>query len=307
MRTWDRDRIIGFSLVSAIVLAVYLRTMAASTSFWDCGEFIACAHILGIPHPPGAPMYILLGRLFSLLPLFGTVAQRVNFLSALSGALAAGVLYLVVEHVARGWFGEGLGWRGRLLAMVGGVTAGLWMAFSDTYWSNCIESEVYAPAMFLMVLVTWLGLRWHQLREERGGDQVLLAAIYVLFLSIGVHMTSFLVAFPLFLFVLASDPGRRGDWHLWLVAVAMGVVIVSMAEPFFAAGALALALSLVGMRQGSPENRRRWQFCFWLALLGVVAFSVQLFIPIRSMLDPVIDENNPDNWTRFKMFLERKQ
>ena len=123
MKRWNLNRVLAL-FVFVVVLVVYVRTMAASTSFWDCGEFIAVSHILGIPHPPGSPLYILWGRLFSLLPLFGDVARRVNFLSAFMGALSAGLLYMVVERVARGWFGEGMGWRGRLLGMVGGGGCG---------------------------------------------------------------------------------------------------------------------------------------------------------------------------------------
>ena len=308
----DRGRIVNRVLalfVFVVVLVVYVRTMAASVSFWDCGEFIACAHILGIPHPPGAPLHGLLGRLFSLLPLFGTVARRLNFLSALTGALSAGMLYLVTERVARGWFGEGLGWRGRLLGMVGGVTAGMFMAFSDTYWSNAIEAEVYAPAMFLMVLAIWLALRWQEVRGERGGDQMLLVLVYVLFLGIGVHQTAFLVYFPLlWLFVVLVDRERLSDWRYWLVAFPLGIVVVfSLAKPFMWVGGALLVISFMGMEVGGKDHRRRWRFCFWFVLLALAGYTLQAFIPLRSLLDPAIDENNPDSWERFMAYLERKQ
>ena len=305
----DRERIINWLIalfVFVVVLVVYVRTMAASASFWDCGEFIAVSHILGVPHPPGAPLYVLWGRLFSLLPIFGMVARRVNFFSALTGALAAGLLYVVVERVSRGWFGEGFGWRGRLLGMVGGVTAGLWMAFSDTYWTNAVEAEVYTLAMLLMVLATWLGLRWYDVRGERGGDNVLVLLVYVLFLGIGVHMTIFLVAFPILMLVMLTDGERLRDWRLWLVLLAL-VTVVTSVTPFLRFSLLALVASFVGMLWGGEVGRRRWRFCFWLVLLGLVGYTVQGFIPVRSMLDPAIDENDPDNWERFKLFLERKQ
>jgi len=306
MKSWNLSRVFGALFVFVVALVVYVRTMAVSVSFWDCGEFIACAHILGVPHPPGTPLYILVGRLFSLLPLFGTVARRVNFLSALSGALAVGMLYVVTERVARGWFGEGMGWRGRLLAMVGGVTAGLWMAFSDTYWSNVVEAEVYAPAMFLMVLVTWLGLRWQQVRGERGGDNLLVLLMYVLFLCVGIHMVVFMVAAPLFLLVVLTDRDRLYDWRFWLVVLAL-VTVVTSVDWFLRFSLLALGVSFVGMWVGGVEGRGRWRFCFWLVLLGLLGYTVQAFLPLRSMLNPAIDENDPQTWERFKMLLERKQ
>jgi len=306
MKKWNSG-ITGFIIVSVIVLVVYIRTMAASVSFWDCGEFIACAHTLGIPHPPGAPLFTLLGRLFSLVPLFGTVARRVNFLSALSGAMAAGMLSVVVQRISRNWFGRDLEWKGVLLSVVGGITAGLWMAFSDTYWSNAVETEVYAPATFLMILVVWLLLRWCQVRERPGGDRLLLVVMYLLFLGIGIHLTVFLIAPAVFLLVIMVDGERLRDWRFWLVSMALGLVIASLGEPFLMAGGGALVLSLGGMLWGSPEGRRRWRFCFWMAALSLLAYTIQAFIPIRSLLDPFIDENDPENWNSFMYYLGRKQ
>jgi tetratricopeptide (TPR) repeat protein len=307
MKKCNWDRVIGFFFVFLFVLIVYVRTMAASVSFWDCGEFIACAHILGIPHPPGAPLYGMLGRLFSLLPLFETVARRVNFLSALSGALAAGMLFLVVERISRIWFDHEAGWKGRLLGIAGGVTAGLWMAFSDTYWSNTIEAEVYAPATFLMVLAIWLGLVWREMRGAAGGDHTLLLLVYLLFLGIGIHLTAFMMMPALFLFVILVDHQRLRDWRFWLACAALGMVVASLGQPFLIASGAALVLAAAGMHLGSSPGRRRWRFCFWMVALGLLGYSVQAFIPLRSLLDPIIDENDPDTWKSFMYYLERKQ
>jgi len=293
--------------VFLFILVIYARTMAVSVSFWDCGEFIACAHILGIPHPPGAPLYGMLGRLFSLLPVFESVAQRVNFLSALTGALAGGMLCLVVEKVSRSWFSNGLGWRGRLLGLIGGAAAGMWMAFSDTYWSNTVESEVYGPATFLMVLAIWLSLKWQEAHDRGQGDRLLLLLVYIMFLGIAVHLTVFMISPAIFLFIVLNDRDRLQDWRFWVVAAAMGLVVVSLGEPFMAAMVIALIVTFLGMNTGAEPNRRRWRFCFWMVLLACLGYTIQAFIPIRSMLDPVIDENNPDSWSRFMAYLERKQ
>jgi len=302
---------IAFVIVSVIVLVVYVRTMAASVSFWDCGEFIACAHILGIPHPPGAPLFTMLGRIFSLIPLFETVARRVNFLSAFTGALAAGMLSVVVGSISRYWFGRNLDrnleWKGALLSAAGGITAGLWMAFSDTYWSNAVEAEVYAAATFLMVLIIWLLLRWRETYDRPGGDRLLLLVMYLLFLGIGIHLTVFLIAPAVFLLIVLVDGERLRDWRFWLVSLALGVVIVSLGEPFLMASGGALVLSFAGMIWGSPGGRRRWRFCFWTAALGLLAYTIQAFIPVRSLLDPIIDENDPENWNSFMYYLGRKQ
>ena len=306
----ERERWISRAVALGVfltVLVVYIRTMAVSVSFWDCGEFIACAHILGIPHPPGAPLYGMLGRLFSILPVFGSVAQRVNFLSAMTGALAAGMLCLVVEKVSRSWFSNGLGWQGRLLGLIGGAAAGMWMAFSDTYWSNTVESEVYGPSTFLMVMAIWLSLKWREAHERGQGDRLLLLLVYIMFLGIAVHLTIFMISPAVFLFIVLNDRERLQDWRFWLAAVAMSLVVVSLGEPFMAAMVIALIVTFLGMSSGTEPNRRRWRFCFWMILLACLGYTIQAFIPIRSMLDPVIDENNPDSWSRFMAYLERKQ
>jgi len=89
-----------------VSLIIYLRTMANTVSFWDCGEFIACSYTLGIPHPPGAPFYLLIGRLFSMLPFAASIAVRVNMISALATALTVMLTYLIIVRLIKQWRGE---------------------------------------------------------------------------------------------------------------------------------------------------------------------------------------------------------
>ncbi len=93
--------IAGFIFLFSFLL--YLMTMAPTTSFWDCGEFIATAYIMGVPHPPGSPLFLLVGRLFSLLPLFGDIGARVNLISPITSALAVMLLYLVTVRLVVMW------------------------------------------------------------------------------------------------------------------------------------------------------------------------------------------------------------
>ena len=138
-----------------VALGGYGATLARTVSFWDCGEFIAAAHVLGIPHPPGTPLFVLLGRLFDLLlgPIMGT-AMAVNTLSALSSAGAAWLVFEITVKLFRGW---------RLPLVVRpvlGFMAGSLMLLSDTLWFNAVEAEVYGLSMFLMLLGVWVLLRW---------------------------------------------------------------------------------------------------------------------------------------------------
>src|SRR5262249_38479547 len=134
-------------------LAVYTITCTTSCPWWDSGEFIATSQVLGIPHPPGTPPYVLIGRPFALLP-FGTVAYRVNWLSALASALAVLFTFLLTVRVLRkcGVF--------EIVAWTGGVAAAFFAAFSDTFWVNAIEAEVYALSSLVQVVILYLGIRW---------------------------------------------------------------------------------------------------------------------------------------------------
>ncbi|MDP2960557.1 MAG: DUF2723 domain-containing protein, partial [candidate division Zixibacteria bacterium] len=163
-------------IVFLFTFIIYLYTMAPTVPFWDCGEFIACSYILGIPHPPGTPLFVLIGRVFTLLPLFGTIAPRVNFISALSAALTVWLSYLfivrVMGHILRGKESTYGGWV-RLSSYVGGISGSLFLGFSMSFWSSAVEAEVYGVSMFLMVLIAYLGLLWWERRGEPGSDRLL--------------------------------------------------------------------------------------------------------------------------------------
>ncbi|MGH7597723.1 MAG: glycosyltransferase family 117 protein, partial [bacterium] len=101
---------LGGLITSIIVVAAYLRTLAPTASFWDCGEFIACSYILGVPHPPGAPLYLLLGRFFSMLPFAADIGWRVNLISALASAATVWLTYLIILQLIREFRRQEHGW-----------------------------------------------------------------------------------------------------------------------------------------------------------------------------------------------------
>ena len=151
MHTQINNSTNGFDRVNAIIavfvflftLVIYRLTVAPTLSFWDCGEFIASAYILGIPHPPGSPVFIVLGRLFSMIPLAADICYRINLLSVVASSFTASFGYLVVVRMVRLWYmpGEFNGWK-RVIGSVGGIIGSLFMAFSMTNWSNSVETEV---------------------------------------------------------------------------------------------------------------------------------------------------------------------
>lgn len=179
--------------VFAASLVVYVRTMAPTLSFWDCGEFIATAHIFGIPHPPGTPTFLVASRVASILPFFQDIAARVNLVSAFCSAVAAMFGYLLAVRMIRYWFREDESVLGRIL-IYGGATCGAFLlAFGHTQWNNAVETECYGMSMALLFGIAWLTMVYHENRETFKGERLMLVAIYLAYLGIGVHMTTFLI------------------------------------------------------------------------------------------------------------------
>ena len=147
-------------VIFAASLVVYLMTMPATTSFWDSGEFIATSYILGVPHSPGTPLYVLVGRVFSMLPLPLSIAERVNMLSVVFGALGVVMAYLVAVAVIRFMYGEAKSGLGRFIRYAGPAIGAFYLMFSSTYWTDAIEAEVYSLSAFVMGFCTLIALQW---------------------------------------------------------------------------------------------------------------------------------------------------
>ncbi len=290
-----------------VVGAVYLRTIAPTLTFWDAGEFIACSHILGIPHPPGTPFFILLGRFATLaLSFHPEVAWRVNMLSAVSSIAAAVLGCLIVFRVVRPWL-ERMGHRSAdLVASAAAMSGSSALAFGSTFWANGTESEVYGTSMLFLMLITWLAVVWYHAAGSRGADRLLILTFYLVYLGIGVHMQNLMLVVPVFLMVAIRDRRKLADPLLWTVAV-VGCLALVHTTGFLVAGTLGLvALAAV---QTLARKEIRFRLALPLALFTVMAvgYSPHIYIPVRSMLDPAIDENDPETWESFKGFLERKQ
>ena len=136
------NRIAGaFVFLSALV--VYALTVQPTMSFWDCGEFLACAYTVGVPHPPGAPLHILVGRLFTMMPFFQDIGLRMNFLSVIASALSALMLYLVIVRVIKNWRSNVESTFDKFVIVISAVIGALSLAFSDSFWFNALEAEVY--------------------------------------------------------------------------------------------------------------------------------------------------------------------
>jgi len=291
-------------LVFLVSFLVYNWTKAPTISFWDCGEFVASAAILGVPHPPGAPLYILIGRFFTLLPISGDIAVRVNLISVISSAFAAMVGYLIVHRLVDWWTKDKTEWQFRIWKYVGGISGGLTLAFSRTFWSSAVEAEVYGLAMLFTLLILYLGILWWQRPSETRGNQYLILAAYLGILGTALHMTVFLALPPVMLLVLLADEEKRKDWRIWVSGVVLLLVVASLDMFLISLGLWTVITAVVVFYNPRAFG---WRLPLGLALAAVLGFSSQLFIPIRAAQSPPINENDPDDWKSFKYFLERKQ
>ena len=299
----QRNKIVA-GLVFFVTTVIYLSTLAPTVAFWDCGEFITTAYTLGIPHPPGAPFYTLLGRIFSMLP-FGEIAFRVNLLSAAAGIATVVLIYLCTVRLLCTWLGRENTVQ-QVAILVGGVVASLSTAFSFSFWNNAIEAEVYGLSMCITMLAVWVALRWDDAHKDHNSDRLLLFIAYLFGLGAGVHLQC-LLTIPGILILLFTDLMEdRPLKHQVLVVVGLTLYpFLSIVFPIGVAAVLTGAV-VIGLLILRPEWRTPQ---FWLlgVLIGALGFSTYFALFIRSGLNPMIDMNDPETWENFKAFLGRQQ
>ena len=299
-----RNRFVA-AAVFFIVFLIYFKTAAPTTSFWDCGEFIATSYILGVPHPPGAPFYTLLGRTFSMLPLSGEIAFRVNLMSVFSAAATVLLIYLCVVRLLCIWLHPQNG-TDQLAILTGGAVAALSTAFSTSFWSNATEAEVYGLSMCITLLAFWLALRWDDTRKDRNSDRLLILIAYLFGLGAGVHLQCLLTV-PGILILLFTDLMEDRPFKdqvlmvIGLILYPFLAIVLPMALTVLMTMAILVGLAILRPAWRNPR--------FWVCgvLVAGLGYSTYLALFIRSGLNPLIDMNNPETWGNFKAFLAREQ
>ena len=207
------------AIVSAVILALYLVTMAPSTAMWDTSEYIAAAYTFGLPHPPGNPFFVILGRVFSILPIAGSIAARINVLAAICSAVSAGIWFLIAEHVLRSWFTT------RWLRLAGATLAAVVGATAFTVWNQSVVNEkVYTVSLIGIALVSWLMVRWSANPTDSRADTRLVLAAYLCGLGYANHMAGMLPAVAIAIAVVVRRPLTLVRWRL-LVTCAVALVI----------------------------------------------------------------------------------
>ncbi len=301
--------------VFAAVLAVYLWTLAPTVTFWDAGEFIAAAKILGIPHPPGTPLFVLIGNVWGGLVPIGDFAYRTNLMTAAFSAAAAALFFLLVAQALRGWKPADAGVRGGndVFAVGGAVAAAVVSAFVFTVWQNSNETEVYMVAAFSIAAIAWLAWMW---RRHRGGERaphVLLIIVFLAAVSLGNHLLTLLVGPALVGFmwhVLKTEPlpderDRRAEWAQWAVVVGVWALLIGIglgSTTLLAAGGLVfLGAAAYAASVGALP------FAATVLAIAVVGASTYLFLLIRAQVGPFINEADPSTWENLWAVIAREQ
>ncbi|MFT5369571.1 MAG: hypothetical protein ACI8V2_004549 [Candidatus Latescibacterota bacterium] len=299
----QRNRLVA-TLVTICTSIVYLSTLAPTVAFWDCGEFITTSYIFGVPHPPGAPLYTLLGRLFSMLP-FGEIAFRVNLLSAASGIATVLLIYLCTVRLLANWLDRS-NTQHQIAIFTGAAVAALSTAFSFSFWNNAIEAEVYGLSMCITLLAVWLGLRWDNAHKDHHSDRNLLFIAYLFGLGAGIHLQC-LLTIPGILILIFTDllEDRPRKTQVLIVIGLIFYPFLSIVLPQLAAVLMTGAI-VIGLLSLRPAWRNP-QFWIWAIILGALGFSTYITLYLRSGLNPIIDMNDPETWENFKAFIGRTQ
>ena len=322
-------------IASLVALIVYAMTMAPTVSFWDCGEFVACANTLGIPHPPGTPFFVFFARaVIVLLPFVEEIAKRVNYISVVSSAATVYVTALFAWNLLAtvlktDALAEKISSKVRTIVLAtAALVAGFLLTFSDTFWFNAVEAEVYGVAMFILMLVSYLGLVWYNKRDEDGSDKILIFICYIAFLGIGAHLYTMLTVPAVFVLLLAAQPKKIVERiPIWITGTLLCSVIY-MVSAFIEISLVCLVVLaiLAAIKPFAPNVNKAIRLSLAFAFFALVGYSTHLYIPIRSELNPIIDENDPEinirdeqgnlqlgnlfkseNWEAFNNFVERKQ
>ena len=335
------NNIVGW-IVTAIACSVYIMTAEAGGSLWDCGEFISSCFKLQIPHPPGAPLFVIIGRVFIIF--FGdnplTAAKAVNVMSALASGFTIMFLFWTITHFARKIVQKGsdvLNGNQIFSIMAAGSVGALAYTFSDSFWFSAVEGEVYALSSFFTALVFWMMLKWEHNADQPGADKWIVLIFFIMGLSIGVHLLNLLTipAIVMVYYYKRYKVTGKGTFIAFIVGciitgVAQKAVIQytiktagkfdiffvnSLGMPFFTGFTIFFALLVfvifLGIKYANSGKMKANGYflklglwCFAFMLLG---YSTYITTMIRSAANPAIDMYNVDNPLSLEGYLGREQ
>ena len=318
-----------------IALIVYSITVEDTASFWDAGEFIAVSNKLEVPHPPGAPFYLLLGRFFSLFAFNNPelVALSINFLSVIASAFTILFLFWTITHLSSKIIKPDND-TNIFLILISGFTGAISFTFTDSFWFSAVEAEVYAMSSFFTAFVFWAILRWEATDDPIKQHKWIILIAYMMGLSIGVHLLN-LVAIPALALIIYFKKYKNITLFGVSISLAMSLLIVGIIVEGIIPGLPSMAsfverffVNTLGLPFGSgiiffiivflsllvyllKFSQEREKVTLNISLLSLtfilIGYSSYSLVLIRSNYNPPIDENNPENILNFISYLKREQ
>ena len=330
------DIILGW-LTFAIALITYSLTIEPTVSAWDVGEYISTAVKLEVGHPPGAPLFQMLGAFFAMFTSdVSEIAKMVNFMSALASAFTILFMFWTISNLGQKLAIKSGGIvEGSYIAILGSSIVGsLAYTFSDSFWFSAVEGEVYAMSSFLMAILFWLGLKWESEIHLPRGNKWLILISFVVGLSFGVHILSLLVI-PAIVMLYFFKTYKNINLKTTVIASIISVLILvlvfkfifpftlkffSASELFFVnsiglpfnsgsiiAGIILIALFYFGLSYTRKKNKINANNLVLSLLFMMIGFSSWMMLPIRANANTTINENNPSSARELLAYYEREQ
>jgi hypothetical protein len=330
------NNIIGW-IVFVLAAIVFTSTIEPTASFWDCGEYISTAYKLEVGHPPGAPLFQMIGRVFSLFA-FGDVmkvAKMVNIMSALCSAFTILFLFWSITYIAKKFIVKGLEMtKAQGIAILGsGFVGAMAYTFTDSFWFSAVEGEVYAMSSFFTAIVFWSILKWDAEEEEGHSNRWLIFIAYLMGLSIGVHLLN-LLAIPAMVFVYYFKKFKTTNQGLLITGV-ISVILLGAIQAFIIPGIVSLAakfelffvngirlpfnsgtviyfltiitLVVVGLRYTRAKGMIHFNTAILAFAVLIIGYSSFFVLVVRSNAKTPLNENDPSDAVKLLSYLNREQ
>jgi hypothetical protein len=308
------------SLSFLVAFITYVTTMQPSIPFWDCGEFIGAGALLGITHPPGAPLWTIIGHVGAMLPFFSDLAARYNLLSALCGALSSMLLYLALVRIIKLWRGNPLSTSDLIVHYGSALVGAMAFTWTDSVWFNSSEFIVFSPGLLFIALIIWLSLIWHENSSQPGNEKYLLLIFYLIGLSMGVHQMSMLAFFPVWVLVYFKHWPQMtvGKWILMMgtgaVAFLFIFVVILTGIPGWLGGAKVGAFPVIIALASIAAIFYLWNNNQSLAKLVLTAgglvflgYTTYAFVMVRGAQNPPMDQHHPSTFAALHEYIAREQ
>ncbi len=324
----EHKKINRLTAVAMFVVSIvtYALTLSPTVVFWDVGEFCAAAYLMQVPHPPGAPLFLLVARLFSMIPYASDIAVRMHFISALGSALSVMFLYLVTVRFIVMWRGKPETTEDRWIVYGASAIGALSLTFSKTFWFNAVEAEAYGLSMLFVSAILWLALRWYERADTARSDMYLLLIAYLIGISVGIHLLALLTLFSVMLLFYFKHYEFSYESFMKFGAVAaivFGIIYPGVVKElpslldgeaggvrsslFTALPIVAILAALYGVYYSVKKQRRVLNVALLSFLFIVLGYSTYSVVYVRANAKPPMNENDPSTMARLVSYLNREQ